>query len=317
MACVPATVDGYPYIPWAKEIFGTCVYTPLDQASLWIGLASIGFWVFAQLPQIIKNFRLMDSSSLSPVFLVLWCCGDSTNLIGALLTNQLPTQIYLAIFFVFVDCILVGQWFFFFFRSRRLQQHAVKEVSHHDDQVWGSHDGSDDDNDDFSARPQSTSSPAVAVSLVVLFGFSFVFRPHFFDNSRIVSFAGRSLLSSRDAPTSSPPPSGPSAADIAGLVAAWISATLYLASRAPQIVRNFRRKSTEGLALTMFACAVCGNITYSLSVLLRNPAWGEVWPATFPFLVGSLGTLMFDGMIFAQFMLYRKRREEERNPLLS
>jgi len=291
------------------------VYTPLDQASLWIGLASIGFWVFAQLPQIIKNFRLMDSSSLSPVFLVLWCCGDSTNLIGALLTNQLPTQIYLAIFFVCVDCILVGQWFFFFFRSRRRQQHAAKEVSQQDDQVWGVGDVEDSDHD-FSSRPQNVSSPAIAVSLVVLFGFSFSLQHHISPSSP-ASLTGRSLLSLRTDPTTSPSPSGPSAADIAGIVAAWISATLYLMSRAPQIVRNFRRKSTEGLALTMFACAVCGNITYSLSVLLRNPAWSEVWPATFPFLVGSLGTLGFDVMIFAQFMMYRKRTEEERNPLLS
>lgn len=44
----------------------------------------------------------------------------------------------------------------------------------------------------------------------------------------------------------------------------WTSAVLYVGSRIPQIVKNYRQKSTEGLSLGMFFCAVLGNILFTL-----------------------------------------------------
>jgi PQ loop repeat protein len=36
----------------------------------------------------------------------------------------------------------------------------------------------------------------------------------------------------------------------------WISAALYVLSRIPQLLDNFKRKSTEGLSIIMFIMAV-------------------------------------------------------------
>lgn len=44
----------------------------------------------------------------------------------------------------------------------------------------------------------------------------------------------------------------------------WLSATLYVGSRIPQILKNWRKKSTEGLSLAMFAVAVLGNVFFTL-----------------------------------------------------
>lgn len=44
----------------------------------------------------------------------------------------------------------------------------------------------------------------------------------------------------------------------------WLSATLYVGSRLPQILKNWRKKSTEGLSWAMFAVAVLGNVFFTL-----------------------------------------------------
>jgi solute carrier family 66 (lysosomal lysine-arginine transporter), member 1 len=81
-----------------------------------------------------------------------------------------------------------------------------------------------------------------------------------------------------------------------GQIFGWGCAVLYLGSRVPQVVKNFRRKSTEGLSLLFFLFACLGNITYVLSIvslsldrryILVNLSW----------LAGSAGTLVLDGLV--------------------
>jgi uncharacterized protein with PQ loop repeat len=81
-----------------------------------------------------------------------------------------------------------------------------------------------------------------------------------------------------------------------GQIFGWGCAVLYLGSRIPQVVKNFRRKSTEGLSLLFFLFACLGNITYVLSIvsaslepryLLVNLSW----------LAGSAGTLLLDALV--------------------
>lgn len=43
----------------------------------------------------------------------------------------------------------------------------------------------------------------------------------------------------------------------------WVSASLYISSRMPQIIKNWKQQSTEGLSKLLFICAVCGNVFYT------------------------------------------------------
>jgi len=62
-----------------------------------LGLTAIVFWVFAQLPQFVSNFRNKSAEALSPWFLAQWLLGDTFNLTGALMQGQqLPTTTYTA-----------------------------------------------------------------------------------------------------------------------------------------------------------------------------------------------------------------------------
>lgn len=96
-----------------SSTFHTCIPTPLAFASTLLGCLSILSWLFAQLPQIIKNHRLKSTSGLSIYFLAEWCLGDLTNLFGCLLTGQATWQIIIGAYYCFVDLALVGQWIWF------------------------------------------------------------------------------------------------------------------------------------------------------------------------------------------------------------
>ncbi|TFK42501.1 PQ loop repeat-domain-containing protein [Crucibulum laeve] len=79
-----------------------------------LGYASIGCWLGAQFPQVLENIRRQSCEGLALPFLANWLLGDISNLVGCLLTNQLPFQTWLATYFVFVDCALVAQYFYYY-----------------------------------------------------------------------------------------------------------------------------------------------------------------------------------------------------------
>lgn len=92
--------------------------------------------------------------------------------------------------------------------------------------------------------------------------------------------------------------------NIIGTIIAWGSACFYLGSRVPQIYKNYKRGSTDGLALTMFMCAVMGNTFYAISIFLASYSWAD-YRVRLPYLIGSIGTLSFDFTIFSQFSYYK------------
>jgi uncharacterized protein with PQ loop repeat len=81
-----------------------------------------------------------------------------------------------------------------------------------------------------------------------------------------------------------------------GQIFGWGCAVLYLGSRIPQVVKNFRRKSTDGLSLLFFLFACLGNITYVLSILSLSLDARYLF-VNLSWLVGSAGTLMLDALV--------------------
>ncbi|KAI9257609.1 PQ loop repeat-domain-containing protein [Sporodiniella umbellata] len=73
----------------------------------------------------------------------------------------------------------------------------------------------------------------------------------------------------------------------------WISTVLYMGSRLPQIIKNWRHQSTEGLSFGMFACALLGNILSTLAIFLKSTE-REFILKNLPWITGSLGTIVFD-----------------------
>lgn len=116
-----------------------------------------------------------------------------------------------------------------------------------------------------------------------------------------------------------------------GQVFGYVCAVLYLGSRVPQLLLNYRRKSTEGLNALFFLFACIGNLTYVCSILAFEPIcshhhhgywqesyckpgeaqviYGRYILVNLSWLIGSLGTLFLDFAVFVQFWVYRDNKD--------
>ena len=114
--------------------------------------------------------------------------------------------------------------------------------------------------------------------------------------------------------------------DILGQIFGYLCAVLYLGSRIPQLLLNWRRRSTEGVSLLFFLFACIGNLTYVLSIFAYSPIcrgdggacrpgeegriYGRYILVNLSWLLGSLGTLFLDVAIFAQFIIFRRNNDD-------
>merc|ERR1719427_1033862 len=67
------------------------------------------------------NYKSKRVGGISGWFILEWVLGDATNLASCILTQNLPTQTYQAVWFVIVDIALLGQWFYYKARTRRIE----------------------------------------------------------------------------------------------------------------------------------------------------------------------------------------------------
>jgi hypothetical protein len=116
--------------------------------------------------------------------------------------------------------------------------------------------------------------------------------------------------------------------NVLGQIFGYICAALYLGSRVPQLLLNYRRKGTEGISMLFFLFACIGNLTYVLSIFAYNPdkacrhgpkhcrsgeaasIYGWYILVNLSWLLGSFGTLFLDLGVFVQFFMYDFRKEE-------
>lgn len=130
-------------------------------------------------------------------------------------------------------------------------------------------------------------------------------------------------LGNRDSSNSSPdkPEQESLEFNILGQVFGYICAALYLVSRVPQLLLNYRRKSTEGISMLFFLFACIGNLTYTLSILAYEPVcekprhckpgetpsiYWKYFLINFSWLLGALGSLLLDLGVFVQYFMYKK-----------
>ncbi|KAF2448637.1 PQ-loop-domain-containing protein [Karstenula rhodostoma CBS 690.94] len=137
-------------------------------------------------------------------------------------------------------------------------------------------------------------------------------------------------LSTTRSNATSPPPTEPSPETLQfnlwGQVFGYICAALYLGSRIPQLLLNYRRKSTDGISMLFFLFACIGNLTYVLSIVAYKPVcsrpvhcrqgevlsiYGRYIAVNLSWLLGSFGTLLLDAGVFIQYFLYRKEEDSD------
>lgn len=93
------------------------------------GTFSFIVWLFAQSPQLYENHRRGSVDGLSAVFLTQWMLGDATNLIGCILTQQLPFQIAVSTYFCCIDVCIMVQFVYYKFKTRKERARRAKNRS--------------------------------------------------------------------------------------------------------------------------------------------------------------------------------------------
>ncbi|RCH85003.1 PQ loop repeat-containing protein 2, partial [Rhizopus stolonifer] len=296
------------------NIFGQCVYGWQESISLLFGYLSIFCWLNAQMPQVIKNYRLRDAEGLSFTFLTVWLAGDVANFIGCIITGQLPFQLYLSIYYTIIDTILCFQWLYYVkYTDNRLRrwfdgQDEIKPTPTPPvDNVIGERiyttysTGGGKEINEQSSLLGSSPQPKKYVTMMLFFGFL-----------TLNGFTSDASLTTQDMMITS---HHEDKTIWVGRFFAWLCTFLYLSSRLPQIYQNFRRRSVEGLSMALFFFAAMGNLTYVLGVFTNPHATRATMLEAVPFLIGSAGTLIFDATIFGQYAMFNKNRPHQETPV--
>ncbi|RUS13320.1 PQ loop repeat-domain-containing protein [Endogone sp. FLAS-F59071] len=319
--------NGVPYIHWINVLFGDCVYGSQEATSVVlgnlfhfahvredfpivrqrtfranlhascslnspygsvckIGYASILCWFNAQLPQIYENYKNGSVESLSLPFLVNWMLGMS-----------LQRTTYLAIYFCIVDLILMSQWVFYTYMRPRSDIVVIHYEADEDEEqlplIGDLSDGGLRNTYTFpkdKAEETHKRSTSMVFFALLFLTFNGIQSPQMTTESTMLVGDGFGL-------------SKPSPQTI-GRIMAWTCTVLYLTSRMPQIWKNWRRGSVEGLSIALFIFAASGNLTYTMSIFTNPNLNPQTMKAALPYILGSAGTLMFDVTIYIQWWYY-------------
>jgi len=323
------------------------------------GSISIACWVVVFSPQIIENFRRGSADGLSIVFIVVWLLGDVFNILGAILQGVLPTMIILAVYYTLADIVLLGQCFYY--RGFTLSDEFTVPNGQPDTEDGPTrpllHSGSatqppSRDGDDrrrsisllrrrlsvdgthlspvtpLLELPKPTDQPATQITKPTSTLQTVLFNAFAILLVCAAGVVGWWISSgkSRHQHDNDGHAREPLKFDTLGQVFGYLCAALYLGSRIPQLLLNYKRKSTEGVSLLFFLFACIGNLTYDMSIFAYSPVcevpdhcrpgeaaaiYGRYIAVNASWIAGSLGTLVLDLAIFVQFFLYMNPDEDE------
>lgn len=266
-----------------------------------LGSISILCWIVVFSPQLYENYKNKSAKGLSLLFLTIWLVADISNLIGAIIHIQLPTVILLSIYYATVEIIMLIQYFYYDHMEYRQQlpysqnnQDIIEDDEEEDDeedseneedQLLNKSNSYDEINEKNSKKSYSLSNHLKRLSVFqYLLCISITSFSLFFLLLAII-FISCSYIKN----------------EFIGDVFGYGSAVLYIGARVPQIMKNYKEKSTEGLQPLMFILSVIGNVTFTLSLILSDKSIRS----NAPFIAGSAGTLIFDFILIAQVYIYR------------
>ncbi|PNY29506.1 PQ loop repeat family protein [Tolypocladium capitatum] len=288
-------------------------------------------------PQIIQQFQQGNADGLSIQFVMIWLLGDVFNILGAVLQGVLPTMIILAVYYTVADIVLLCQCFYyrgFTWRDEPPAKPTPALIGEPDERTsllahaergHGERRGSNwsglspavphmSDTMVQQAPPtalQTTAWNTTVVAMVCVAG--------------VMGW----LLGEKASGSKGEKPSD--GADdtlefnVWGQFFGYLCAIAYIASRMPQLILNWRRKTTEGLSMLFFLFACLGNVTYVLSIFAYDPKcrggtcksgeasriYGRYILVNLSWLAGSLVTLLLDLGVFVQYFIYKTEEEEQ------
>lgn len=271
-------------------------------------------------------------------FIIIWLVGDVFNILGAILQGVLPTMLILAIYYTIADMVLLGQCFYykgFTWKDEvpppkpkaprvRATGEADERTGLLDARVVNSRERRGSTHSWHSWEHLSPAVPMISGAPTTPPPPPTKLRTLFTHTTAILmvcvaGVAGWYLSRHAAGEHASEPSDGGPQFNLWGQIFGWLCALLYLGSRLPQLLLNWRRKSVEGISMLFFLFSCLGNLTYVLSIFAYEPTcahpghcqpgeasdiYGRYILVNASWIAGSLGTLFLDLGIFVQFFIY-------------
>ncbi|KAL4896483.1 PQ loop repeat-domain-containing protein [Aspergillus ambiguus] len=299
--------------------------TPREAASGLLGSISLTCWIFLLVPQLIENYRNGNAEAISLLFLFVWFVGDVANLVGGLWAGLVPVIVAIAVYFCIADGVLISQCLYYKARNARLdalrrRRRSSTETPDPTTPLLGRRFSDTLPESGIARRRASVSSQRRVDGngsvrqaddpLAKIVEENEAGQQAWVKNLSsvlaicVIGMAGWTLAW-RSGVWKPAPREHNGGVDMAAgaQVVGYFSAVCYLGARLPQIYKNYCDKSCEGLSLLFFILSLMGNLTYGAGILCHSTERNYI-VTNVPWLIGSLGTMVEDVIIFVQFRLY-------------
>lgn len=184
-------------------------------------------------------------------------CNSKLSTLGTFLTNQLPIQRLTAAYFVLSDLLILGQIIYYGNRANPTKDEINDNSAEAADSTNTYITSTATTPSERSPLLGSTSSKPQLLAIAAICVIAYILPPA---HASITANDPRLC----DAPIQVAP-----IFQILGSIAGWFSGCLYLFSRIPQVIMNYRHKSVEGLSVALFAITSVGNVAYGLQICMR------------------------------------------------
>ncbi|KAL6931701.1 related to Vacuolar integral membrane protein YDR352W [Hanseniaspora guilliermondii] len=232
--------------------------------------------LISQFPQLVETYNDKSVEGISPLLIGAWLLGDITSVLGAIYTEQLPFQILLAIYFLSNDLIICGQYYYYgILYKNKLATAGHQHLNHQP-----------------SHASNNNKFGKIGVLILGLFTRSSNAMSIMNIETSVTSIEQNDRIFQ------------------IGLILSWFSGMFYFTSRIPQLYKFYKRKSTDGVSPYMFYCTIFHNILYAVSIFsscefIDNKNKYLFFKKELPFLLGSIGTLLWDFIyLYQHFVLY-------------
>ena len=189
---------------------------PREALSGILGSISLSCWLFLLVPQLLENYRNSSAEAVSLTFIFVWFIGDVANLVGAVWAGLVPVIIAIAVYFCIADGVLISQCLYY----RRQKTEA-------------------DEGDDQPLLPQPEAQGAKKKQSEVW--------KNIFSILGVIAVGTMGWTIAWQSGVWTPTEDENTDMAVGAQILGYLSAILYLGARIPQIIKNTRSKSCEGM----------------------------------------------------------------------
>jgi len=225
-------------------------------------------WLFVFIPQILENVKNKSSDAISFYLILLWYIGDTFSTISVVYKSVIPMLLYVGVYHIIFDLIFIGQVIYYRLPQIEHYPQLLNENEYKYDLLYYTKD-------------------VIRMPEVYMFlGYNVVLLL----TQSVLQYFPHIVI---------------------GNIFAWLSTIIFLMSRLPQILLNYQRKSVMGLSFVTFFNIAIANHLFLISVLINlldihsSHLRLKFILENLPWIVGSSGTILFDGILFLQFWKYK------------